>query len=294
MLSPTIPYDLAVAYRIYPGVSKPALGLPFSEDKLQLAEICLRSFKQCLGSLRVKVWVLLDGCPPEYELLFHKYFDGEDLVILQFDRIGNRATFSKQMDVLLEQQDAELVYFAEDDYVYLPDQFRAMLEFLRAHSDVDCISPYDHPDCYMLVLHRTPKWIRTYASHHWRTAASTCMTFLTRKTTLAKYESVFRSYSVGSDDCGLWLSLTKQRVFNPIVLPRFFFQGMFGWKSLLKAWWYGWRQILFGKKLNLWVPIPGIATHLSEGKLSPNIGWFELMEQEADTLSGSLRTYGRR
>jgi hypothetical protein len=289
----TTSYDLAVAYRIYPGVSKAAVGLPFGEDKLQLSEICLRSLKECLGSLRVKVWALLDGCPPEYELLFRRYIDPEDLIVLRFDGIGNRATFSKQVDILLEQQDAELVYFAEDDYFYLPGQFHAMLDFANAHTDVHCISPYDHLDCYTLELHRTPKWIRTYASRHWRTAASTCMTFLTRKTTLAKYESVFRSYAIGSDDCGLWLSLTKQRVFNPIALLRYFFKGVFGWKSLLKAWWYGWRQILFGKKLNLWIPIPAIATHLSNGRLSPGIAWCALMEQEADALSGNLRTYGR-
>ena len=59
-------HDLAVAYRIYPSVSRPALGLPFSDDKYRLSEICLHSFKESLGSLRVKVWAILDGCPPEY------------------------------------------------------------------------------------------------------------------------------------------------------------------------------------------------------------------------------------
>jgi hypothetical protein len=57
-------FDLAVAYRVYPGISKePAVH---ADDKLRLAELCLRSFKEALGTLRVKVWALLDGCPPEY------------------------------------------------------------------------------------------------------------------------------------------------------------------------------------------------------------------------------------
>lgn len=56
-------YDLAVAYRIYPKVSKPARSLPFGDDKYQLSEACLKSFKESLGSLRVKLWALLDGCP---------------------------------------------------------------------------------------------------------------------------------------------------------------------------------------------------------------------------------------
>jgi hypothetical protein len=63
-------YDLVIAYRIYPKVAKPAQGLPFSQDKLMLAEICLRSFKEALGGLRVKLWALLDGCPNEYADLF--------------------------------------------------------------------------------------------------------------------------------------------------------------------------------------------------------------------------------
>ena len=116
-------YDIAIAYRIYPKVAKPALGLPFSDNKLRLSEICLRSFKQSLGSLRAKIWVLLDQCPEDYADLFLKYFSREDLSLIRLPGIGNQATFGKQIDILLQQTDSNLVYFAEDDYVYLPDQF---------------------------------------------------------------------------------------------------------------------------------------------------------------------------
>jgi hypothetical protein len=62
--------DLAAAYRIYPGASKaPAF---FETDKFKLSGMCLQSFKRALGGLRVKVWALLDGCPPEYEALFRE------------------------------------------------------------------------------------------------------------------------------------------------------------------------------------------------------------------------------
>src|SRR5438552_10118247 len=167
-------YDLAVAYRVYPVVSKPARGLPFGDDKYILSEVCLKSFKESLGTLRAKIWVLLDSCPNEYEALFRRYADPDDLVIVRLDKVGNRATFAKQIDILVEQGDADVVYFAEDDYFYLPGQFREMLDFLTAHDDVDFVSPHDHPDCYKLDLHRGPKWLRTHGSHHWRSAASTC------------------------------------------------------------------------------------------------------------------------
>jgi hypothetical protein len=282
MISKSPFYDLAVAYRICPRISKAARGLPFSDDKYQLSEVCLRSFVESLGSLRVKLWALLDGCPPEYEALFRKYLAPKNLVILRLEGIGNRPSFDRQIDILLTQENADLVYFAEDDYFYLPNQFPEMLRFLTDENDVDFVSPYDHLDCYTLAMHQTPEWIKICESHHWRTAASTCLTFLTRKQTLAKYETVFRSYLKGNDDCSLWLSLTKHQVFDPLAFGHYVVRRLYGWNMLGKAWLHGWRQILFGRKLKLWVPIPGIATHLNRNSLSPNVDWLDRMRQRVE------------
>jgi glycosyltransferase involved in cell wall biosynthesis len=286
-------YDLAIAYRIYPKVAEPALGLPFSDDKLRLSEICLRSFRESLGKLRVKLWVVLDGCPEEYAGLFRKYFDPQDLISLPLPGVGNQATFGKQIDILLGQEASDLVYFAEDDYFYLPNQFPRMVEFLRAHKDVDFVSPYDHLDCYTLEIHRHPKWLRVHAGHHWRTAASTCMTFLTRKETLRRKETIFRTYwketifrsfCLRNNDCSLWLSLTRKSLFNPARFLRFLFREPRFARIIVKAWLYGWPQILFGKKMKLWTPVPGIATHLNIHALSPTIDWSTLMKAEAEDI----------
>ena len=40
------------------------------DDKSKLSELCLKSFKDSLGSLKVRMFVLLDDCPPSYEDLF--------------------------------------------------------------------------------------------------------------------------------------------------------------------------------------------------------------------------------
>jgi hypothetical protein len=273
-------YDLAVAYRIYPKVSKPAKSLPFGDDKLRQAEICLRSFRNSLGSLRVKVWAILDGCSGEYRELFKRYFAPEDLILIELDGVGNEATYAKQLDVLLSQRDSDVVYLAEDDYLYLPDQFPVMRRFLLGEREVDFVTPYDHPDCYRLDLHHEPKWVTVFEGRHWRTAASTCLTFLTQKSTLSKYERTLRTYSGGNRDCAMWLSLTKRRVFNPLALLRFFFRREFYWKRIVKAWLYGWRQIVFGKAAKLWVPLPGSATHLCAGLLSPSVDWLTLLQEE--------------
>jgi hypothetical protein len=270
-------YDLAIAYRIYPKVAKPALA--FGDNKLRLSDCCLRSLRDSLRGLRTKIWVLLDGCPAEYEELFHRYFDARHLVLLRFNAIGNLATFGKQIDILLNQKDAELIYFAEDDYLYLPGQFHKMVDFLVSHHDVDFVTPYDHPDCYRLQLHRHPKWMRIFADQHWRTANSTCLTFLTTRATLTKTEKIFRTYERGNRDASLWLSLSKEGILNPATLARYVMEDKWLARITVKAWLYGCRQLLLGTRYRLWVPVPGIATHLDVNGLSPAIDWKQLMQQ---------------
>jgi hypothetical protein len=281
-------FDLAVAYRICPKVSKSFGSLPFSNDKYLLSEICLHSFKQSLGQLRIKMWAVLDGCPPEYEALFKKYFDEErELVIVTMNSVGNRATFGRQIDILVNQQASEFVYFAEDDYLYLPDSFPLLVEFMRAHSDVDFVTPYDHPDCYSLEIHNFPKFLRVFCDHHWRTAASTCLTFLTRREVLRKHEAVFRSYTRRNGDCSLWLSLTKYGLYNPGKVLRYAYRDTMLAKIIAKAWLFCWPQILFGPRRRLWVPVPGIATHLASGLLSPGIDWITLLREQGGRIEAA-------
>lgn len=271
-------YDLAVAYRIYPGISKHAL--PFGENKLRLAEICLRSFRASLGKLRAKVWVILDSCPPEYGELFKRYFDEIDLQLIHVDKAGNPRTFKMQLKILSEQDAAELVYFAEDDYMYLPNQFEEMVHLLRAAGDVDFVTPYDHPDYYALDLEDHRCRIRLSGSRHWRTAGSTCLTFLTARSTLRRTRPVFETFLRDNFDSSLWLSLTKSRVLNFGAISRYVFSNWPLLKILIKAWLYCWPQILFGKRWRLWSPIPTIATHLDARLLARGVVWDDYVKRD--------------
>jgi hypothetical protein len=271
-------YDLAVAYRIYPGISKDPILFP--RDKFRLAEACLYSFRRSLADLKVKIFVLLDHCPPEYVSLFQRLFDSQDLELIPVAKKGNRGTFGLQMDVLLDQQDSDLVYFAEDDYYYLPRQFPRMTRFIRANSDAGFVSPFDHPDAYRLDLHDTRPQLRTYEDSRWRTANSTCLTFLTTKATLQMVEAVFRSYTRGNSDTGLWLSLTKQRVFNPSAVIRSLQSDGITAKAVLQSWFYCWRQVVFGTRRMLWTPLPTIATAVERSCLAPGFDWESLMAND--------------
>lgn len=274
-------YDLSVAYRIYPRVSK--VPPVFKDDKYKLSEFCLKSFKNSLGDLKAKIFVLLDGCPPEYEELFKKYFEDEDLELIKLEGVGNLATFALQIKILLEQKFSDTIYFAEDDYFYMPNQFSEMLELLKENDDVNFVSPYDHPDDYLLKLHEHPYQVKATSSRHWRTASSTCLTFLTDKTTLKKTREVFESYTHGNHDASVWMSLTKYNMFNPFKTIKNRKEHLY-YKVIRLAWRYNRKQLLLGKKWKLWVPLPTIGIHLESDFLPPTSKCREFMEDEVSKM----------
>jgi hypothetical protein len=271
-------YDLAVAYRIYPQMPKKQMAID-TQDKLRFSEICLRSFKKSLGSLKVKMWVVLGDCPAEYEALFLKYFDEKDL---DFARaIGNRESFASQIEYLANQNDAEIVYFAEDDYFYQSNQFVEMIEFLKCHSDVHFIAPYDHSEYYTLDICNHKYEIREHSTHHWRTVIATTLTFLTTKQILAKTKKTLYKYSNSPAwDYSVWMSMTKYGVFNPFKTIKYRISDPHCYQMIKETWSWCWKQTLFGRRWKLWVPMPSIATHMEKKFLAPCIDWEKIFAQE--------------
>ncbi len=273
--------DLAVAYRIYPGVSKvPAF---FANDKLKLSDMCLSSFERALGGLRVKIYAILDGCPDEYVDLFRRTLARHELQILRPDRIGNLPTFSLQIDLLLKETDAEFVYFAEDDYFYSPDALEKMAEFMRANRDVDFVTPYDHPDSYFTSSRHERHLVRPWGDRYWRTASSTCLTFMTSHAVLRRTASMLRTYSKGNGDCPMWLALTQK---FELASPKIHFADLFRLKIWARTWQYGLGRILLGRRYTLWAPMPTLSTHMESTCLSPLIDWqqeFLRFQQASET-----------
>jgi len=270
-------YDLAVCYRVCPAMSRSAPAI-FGGDKYLLSKVALESFKASLGKLRVKMWVLLDNCPPEYEKLFTGLFDANDLVLERHPGIGNRGTLLRQFQIIAEQEDAELVYLAEDDYLYHSNSFEEVVGFLRECPKVDFITPYYHLDYETLPMHRHRQRVLRHAGRMWKTVKTTTGTFATRRDVFRETHHIFRTLLQKvlfseMTDVGVWLALTKYDVFNPwnwISWP--LKSPFFGW-SLFTAWWLCWRQILFGKRYRLWSPEPSICTHLAEGLMPSSYDW---------------------
>jgi hypothetical protein len=268
-------YDVSIAYRIYPGVSKQPLV--FADDKYKLSELCIHSLQKSLIGVKARIYVLLDGCPPQYEELFRRYFTDEDLRFLYLDKIGNTGTFSKQIEILLNQDDSDYIYFAEDDYLYKPQCFGAMLDFLKENLHNNFVTPFDHLDYYQHPLHDEKYRLLYTQSHHWRSAFSTCLTFLTTKETLNKTKDTFLSYMNGNWDASIFFALTKAHVYSPTSLLRFLIDALRGNTESLKivasAWLHSTPQILFGERYTVWAPLPSIATHLQYDTIAPCINW---------------------
>jgi hypothetical protein len=271
-------YDITVAYRVYPRVSK--VPPVYRDNKFKLVELCLRSFRQALGDLKVKIFVLLDNCPGEYEQLFKNAFPGDDLECIRLDGIGNHASFNMQVETLLKQNHSEMVYFAEDDYYYLPGQFSEMVDLLKSNGDVDFVTAFDHPHYYNYDLHKHDKAEKIHQGRTWRAVNSTCLTFLTTKKTLRKTRWVFQTYRNKNNDSSLWLSLTKYRVYNPFLPMKYLLKReWFLLEILAFSWFFCWWQILFGKRWKLWAPVPSIATHMNCELMAPGIDWVKAFEK---------------
>jgi hypothetical protein len=266
-------FDVVIAYRIYPGVSKIPAYLP--EDKFKMAEMCLRSLHAACSGLRFKIYALLDGCPPAYETMFRETFSKDAVEILALNSIGNYATFKLQIELLTKQTESDYVFFAEDDYFYLPGAMGKMLALIRENPDVDFVTPYDHPDSYYTSSRLERHIVRPHGDRHWRHASATCLTFLTSRKTLLSTRRMFESYSRGNPDCSIWLALTqKQELAN----LRVHWQNRFRVKIWLYTLRWGLFRLLFGRRWRLWSPMPSLATHMESTCLAPVIDWPMLFE----------------
>lgn len=264
-------YDIAIVYRIYPGVSKvPPI---FSDDKLKLSELCLASFKEALEGVNYKLYAILDNCPADYVSLFQKYFDREEIELIEVPQTGNAGTFGMQMDILLNQEHSDIVFFAEDDYFYLPGAFRKMIDFMNSEYRPDFVSPFDHLDYYKLNLHKYDYDTVRFQEEEWRTASTTCMTFMTTKEILAESEKVFRTYTRNNYDASLWMSLTKINILNPAILMKLFFENNLYKRIIVNMWLHGTGQIVAGKKYKLYSPKPSLSTHMDDVCMAPDINW---------------------
>lgn len=262
-------YELTIAHRVCPGLSKTACGFA---DKFSMVNACAASMYEALKGIDYRLIVILDGCGSEYEVLF------PNAEIMRTDSIGNQATFAKQLEIL-SAAESPFVYCSEDDYLYKPEAFRAMLDFLKNGGVGGFVTPIDHPDRYngSVTEPRTSE-IRASSFCHWRECGTTCLTFMSSVESFRKCRSVFESYVKGEQDSVTWLGITQYGLFSMSVMSRsilafskrcFGKDVWFGRFIPLMAWFRHNICLFFRRRHKLWSPLPSLAFHLSTNTVPP-------------------------
>lgn len=263
-------YDLVVAYRVYPGIAK--IPPIYPNNKLKLTELCFKSFVSAISGLRVKIYVLLDGCPKEYESIFLGY-DNKDLSIIRLDKAGNKATFKKQIEILSTQNDSDIVYFAEDDYFYIKD-IRNLINFIKSKRG-DFVTPYEHPSSYTddnvisnkIIIHDKQRYVSVQHA---------CLTFMTTKNNLLENKKSLLIFSnwFGSDFV-VWGCITLGfSYFKYLKLVKNYKNfNLINLKIFGSLFLFSWYNFILNRKKTLFMPINTFATHMENNFLSPDIDW---------------------
>src|SRR5262249_4754019 len=155
-------------------------------------EFCLDSFKNSTEGLRVKMWAILNNCPPAYESLFTSRFAPNDLTLVRFPGVGAGITLQEQTRILREQTDAEIVFFAEDDYFFLPGQLHLGIDFLKQNADADFACVFESADFYTADLHNMDFEKREFGGKVWSSCVSSTHTFLSKRSSLLNCQDVLR------------------------------------------------------------------------------------------------------
>jgi hypothetical protein len=149
--------------------------------------LCLENFLETFGKID---YLIADNCSNET-------IEKISTVAEQFHvtKLGNAPSFIYSVDILAKEgiENDELIYFVEDDYLHHPNS-KITLE--NALDLADYLTLFDHPDKYsrMYSYGETSK-VQRVKNQHWKTSASTTMTFA------CKYKTIKDDFKVFKKSC---------------------------------------------------------------------------------------------
>ncbi len=189
---------------------------------------------------RVRLTVMFDGTQEDYADDFvSKYSNnlglGLGLAFLQAGSDMNSAILTAHHVYHSQIPDGDVVYMLENDYLHQPNWVSKVFDLYDSELFFDYVSLYDHGDKYFLPMYDDlSSRVLHSGTHHWRTAPSTCGSYLSEITQFRLDYDVFQS---GIQDFYLFQTLVEQR-----------------------------QRVLL-------TPIPGLSTHCMEHVLSPVVDW---------------------
>jgi len=244
----------------------------FGNDKYTFSKKCLESLRTALSGLTFKMYTILDNCPNEYEKLFTDLFPIENLKIIHTS-LGNKGTFKKQIEILSNQNDSNIVYFAEDDYFYLKD-LKNMVDFIKSKK-ADFVTPYEHPACYT-DGHIIKNEEVIFEGQKYLTVQHACLTFMTTKENLIKnkrYLLIFSNW-FGSDFV-VWGTITLGSTYFKYFKLLFNIKNysVINFKVYSSMFFFAWHRFIINKKYKLFMPVGSLASHMEKNQLAPGVDW---------------------
>jgi hypothetical protein len=236
------------------------LPRPFGLDKRSVIELCFQSLVTSLDGIPHSIHVIADDISDGLRDFFRQF-----PVTLSEGTFGNEGSIRASLELAKTFADADWVYLAEDDYLHTPQAFlwiddfirnrdqilltrppsrlgRWLLDDLRRRPEVQplVIHPADYPDRY-LPHRRERAFIFLSQYCHWRQIWYTTFTFLAQASTFKQFAPLLVRFAAGADD--------------DTLSRRLYARGHMRGKALCVS------------------PIPGVATHMHEGVMTPLVDW---------------------
>ena len=192
---------------------------------------------------RVKIIIVYDGTLEDFNDDFiadyyaNKSF-GLDMRFIRGGSNGNSFVITSGMVKNAQMPGSDLIYLLENDYLHQPGWVSKLFELYDSGYNFDYAALYDHPYSRKLYDFFMPTNLSTHVihsrSHHWRTASSTCASFIVDKHTFDRDYNILMS---GNHDYHLF------------------------------------EKLLSKSGRRLLISVPGLSTHSMEELLSPTVDW---------------------
>jgi len=204
-------------------------------------ENCLRNAVQVFG--RDNFHIIADNVSDTTEQMILKYVDD-----IQKVSVGHGAgTFNLALDWALKQNENDIIYFLENDYLHRPGSENILVEGIDLGAEY--LSLYDHPDKYIpasrggnpQIDDDGGEYTKLFLSKscHWKITNSTTMTFASTVRVLKEDEEVLRKWTNRGhypDDYKMFLELREKNRILVTSVPGYSTHGETAWLSPLTDW----------------------------------------------------------
>lgn len=204
---------------------------------------CFQNFINVFSAHKNNIHIIADNiCNDTYSMLVG-HLDKNQISTVS---VGHGAgTFNIALDMCLEKNDDDVIYFVENDYLHKIDSDKIILDGLSLKPSF--VTLYDHPDKYMdpehggnPYCHGGSEATRLYIGElcHWKITNSTTMTFASKVSTLKNTAVILRKWTSGTHpyDFQMFLDLSKHNHYLLSSVPGYATHGETEWLCPLTDW----------------------------------------------------------